>query len=455
MSFFLTPINRWRLRTAGYDLFWIILGHGVALLGAMTGVKVLTKYLPPQQYGEVMLGMTLASLIQQLLFSGPGGAILRFFSVAIEKGEFTDFFTAALKAISARTVIVCLFAVCLILSLLTLEYAQWVPLVVATFVFSAFSSYPIIFDSMQNAARQQGIVAWHQALNQWLRILFAVILISIIGAVSTAAMWGFALSSILVLVSQGMLFYFRIYRKAVTNRGSCNSVAKRWERQLADYSWPFTLWGLFYWLQIASDRWAIQMFMDTAQVGLYVVLYQLGYYPLNMLMSLFGKLVTPIVFTEAGDCANTERMVHAHTINIWLFGGYLCLTFAITAIAVIFHERIFRLLVAPEFGTISSLLPIMVLAGGLFGCGQAASIALTSEVQTKSLILPTIGSSLIGILCNILGAYLFGLRGVVWANTIFSSVYLTWILVTIRTCRIGSGLSFKYAFSHGTVKKSV
>src|SRR5438874_2297495 len=48
------------------------------------------------------------------------------------------------------------------------------------------------------------------------------------------------------------------------------------------YAWPFAAWGIFTWMQTASDRWALQG-RGTSEVGFYAALYQLGYYPMTLL----------------------------------------------------------------------------------------------------------------------------------------------------------------------------
>jgi hypothetical protein len=48
--------------------------------------------------------------------------------------------------------------------------------------------------------------------------------------------------------------------------------------------------GLFTWLQLASDRWALNAFTSVADVGGYAVLYRMGYAP--FLLSVGGLAAT-------------------------------------------------------------------------------------------------------------------------------------------------------------------
>jgi hypothetical protein len=69
----------------------------------------------------------------------------------------------------------------------------------------------------------------------------------------------------------------------------------------------------------------------------------------------------------------------------------------------------------------------VVLAGGLFAVGQMLSLKLMSEIRAKSLIQVKIGTAMVGVGTNLLGAWLFGLAGVVVALVVFSTLYLVWM----------------------------
>jgi O-antigen/teichoic acid export membrane protein len=252
-----------------------------------------------------------------------------------------------------------------------------------------------------------------------------------LGATSTVAMLGYGLATLLVLGSQWW-FFRRMMQPAGDSPATGDGSAQRWRKQMFTYAWPFAAWGVFTWAQTASDRWALQMFVSTRDVGLYTVLFQLGCYPISLLSGLMVQLVSPIFFQRAGDATDKSRIRRVYTINWRLTIITLILTGIATLFASALHGFIFRWLVAPEYRDISWLLPGMVLAGGLFATGQFASISLLSETETRILITPKIATAIIGILLNIIGAVWFGVSGVVGACVIASSVYMLWILYLVR-----------------------
>jgi O-antigen/teichoic acid export membrane protein len=254
-----------------------------------------------------------------------------------------------------------------------------------------------------------------------------------LGASSTVAMLGYALSMLIVLTLQ--LLFFRHSLLSVESADRTETITDhQWRTRILTYSWPFATWGIFTWVQLSSDRWALQVFASTQDVGLYAVLYQMGYYPTIILVGLTVQLVSPMLFQRAGDASDLSRMREVHIINRRLTVGALLLTAIAVLCAFALHRLIFDWLVAPDYRAVSWLMPGMVLASGLFACGQVAAISLLSDTETRILIAPKIATALVGILLNIVGAALWGIVGVVFAGVVTAVMYLVWIwFLTFRS----------------------
>jgi O-antigen/teichoic acid export membrane protein len=245
-------------------------------------------------------------------------------------------------------------------------------------------------------------------------------------------MFGYALASAIVLGSQVWFFRRQILSRSPAQSTIGSSDFQNWTKQMRNYAWPFATWGLFTWAQMASDRWALQIFTTTSDVGMYAVLYQLGYYPITFLSGIMMQLVSPILFYRAGDGTDSTRIKQIHHQIAFLTAFSIGLAFAGTIAALILHEWFFGLLVAPEYLEVSWLLPWMVLAGGIFASGQLAVLSLLSGTKTRNLVSPKMVTALLGIILNLVGAKWFGLRGVVGANVTFSMAYLIWIIYLVR-----------------------
>ena len=428
----LRQITSARFKRVGRELIWISLGQGLAILGALVGVRLLTNVLTPEVYGQLALAMTLALLVNQVLLGPLSGAALRFYAPAHEAGELSAYLAALRRLLANASGLVLLVASIVSVALLLAGQVSWLWLAIVTFGFALVSGINSNLDSLQNAARQRSIVAWHQALASWGRYLLATGLVLLVAATSTVAMAGYTLATLLVLLSQ-LWFFRRIDRHTAGTSILTIASPQRWESQIFTYAWPFATWGIFTWAQLASDRWALQMFATTQDVGLYAVLYQLGYYPIMILTGLMVQLVSPVLFRRAGDASDASRMQQVYTLNWRLTLGALLLTGVAVLLSFALNEPIFRWLVAPDYRAVSWLMPAMVLVGGLFATGQFAVISLLSGAETRGLIAPKTSTALLGIGLNMLGAARWGIAGVVCASAITATVYLTWTLWLVKT----------------------
>jgi len=286
-------------------------------------------------------------------------------------------------------------------------------------LFAILSGYNSLLNAIQNAARQRIIVALHRAAESWLKFIFAAGILLWLGASSTVALAGYSLAIVFVLISQ------RLYLQKVYHQNhDVKNASTDWQKKVWHYSWPFGIWGIFYWAQSASDRWALEFFASTQDVGLYAALFHLGYYPMSITTTMAMQFLSPIMFQRAGDANDVERLANADLLGKRLTISALIGSCAVFLIALFLHSQIFDIFVAAEFSTVSYLLPWMLLAGGIFAASQTIVLNLMSRMKTHMMIAANISTAIIGVIFNISGAYWYGVTGVVIANVAFSTSHL-------------------------------
>jgi O-antigen/teichoic acid export membrane protein len=310
-----------------------------------------------------------------------------------------------------------------------LGHGTWALMTAAALLVALVTGGTGIIDSLQTAARRRAVVALHQGAAQWLRPAIAAGLMIAIGANSAVALFGYVLAVLLVMASQ---FRYLPRVRVVSGEayaGSTQGLAAAYKSQLAQYSWPFSTWGLFTALQLTSDRWALSLLGDVHAVGVYVLSYQLGYQPFVLLSNAVTQLTAPLLFRKAGDGTDRARVNRALSFN-----RFLCvLTFGATVVVVLASYMLRRPIVAlfagPRYSGAANHIPWLALAAGLFACGQMASNALLIVCKTRSLIMPKVVTALFAVALNFVGARLAGVTGVVLANVAFSVLYCSWMLV--------------------------
>jgi O-antigen/teichoic acid export membrane protein len=411
-----------RVRRLAKEGSWIIIGQVTSVAGMLVLVRVLTEYLSPEEYGQLALGITLAGLVNQVVMGGVGAGIGRFYSIAAEKQDLGGYLHATRRLLTYATLAVVVIGLILILSLYGLGHSQWVGLAVAALLFAILSGYNSTLNGIQNGARQRSIVAFHGGLDAWFKTLLAVCLILWLGASSMAVVTGYACSSLLVTVSQ-LIFL----RRTIPPQQEPIQYQQPWLPQIWAYSVPFSIFGIFTWMQQASDRWALQTFATSSEVGQYAVLFQLGFTPIALITGMATSFLGPILYQRAGDATNQARSDNVHQLSWRITKLSLIITLLGFAITFTLHEQLFNILVATEYRSSSYLLPWVVLAGGIFASGQMLALKLMSEMKASAMTTAKIATALTGVLLNVLGAMHAGVHGVIGAVIVFSGMYFIWM----------------------------
>lgn len=420
-------LNTKRVRRLFKEGFWIVLGQLIIVTGSLVGVRLLTEILSPSSYGELALGMTIATLVNQTILGPLGGGITRFYAPAIENGDISQYFYATRKLVLCAIGLIVLIAIASAAGLTIAGETKWVPITGIALLFAAFSGCNAVLSGILSAARQRAFVALYQGGDTWLRSLISVGLILWMGATSTVAMVGYAIATIII-------FCFQIFcvKKIIIGRSTIASEEKKWNEEIWNFSWPIGIYGIFTWMQLSSDRWALQVFSTTHEVGNYAVLYQLGFYPISMIIGMALQFLVPILYQRAGDARDSERNKGVNRLSWYLTLTTLGLTILVFGLTLLFYEQIFRILVAKEYNTFSYLLPWMILAGGIFATGQSLASSLLAQMKTREMMIPTIKITALGVILNFMGAYWWGIIGLVGAGIIFSILYLLLIVMLVK-----------------------
>lgn len=127
-----------------------------------------------------------------------------------------------------------------------------------------------------------------------------------------------------------------------------------------------------------------------------------------MVTGLITTLIGPILFQQSGDTTDPSRNIGVHKRAWQIATIALIFTMLAALFAYLFHDWIFRLLVAAQYRPVSYLLTLMILAGGLFSVGQVLGLKLMSDMNTQALVWPKIITSLLGALLSFVGAYYSG-----------------------------------------------
>lgn len=88
-------LNLSRYRRLVKEGSWNTIGQIASVLGALVLVRVVTEHLDSTQYGQLAPALTLGTLICQVAFTGAMLGTMRYYAIAAEKGEASEYFIAA------------------------------------------------------------------------------------------------------------------------------------------------------------------------------------------------------------------------------------------------------------------------------------------------------------------------------------------------------------------------
>lgn len=410
------------------EVLWIGAGQAAAVMGTLAGVRLLTEVLPPEDYGRVAIGMTIVSLSQLCLMGPVGSVAQRFFSPSEEASQLGAFIHGIRRYTVRAGAVMAAVSALAVATTFVIGAANWAAIFGIAAVLALLVGSNAVLSGIQNAARQRKVVALHRALDQWLRYAVALGLVLLFEPSAWLVLVGFSVAVCVVLASQANSFV-RLIRprweaETPATTAKINEVLGRMFR----YGWPFAVWGVFGWGQSVSDKWALEAFGSTADVGLYAPLYQLGFVPVILVTNVSMQFIQPILFGRAGDGSDPVRVRAAFRLNYKMLGLAVALTVLGVGVWTVFHRPLFSLFVAEEYAHVSYLMPFMMLSGGLYVVGQVASASLLIELNTQRLVVPRVTTGVIGMIAHVVGAANWGLEGVVAGHLVYGLLFLLWML---------------------------
>lgn len=402
---------------------WVLVAQFGSVLIGLLLLRTLTKILPPNAYGNLALVMTFGNAITQVFLGGITAGMARYYPIAMKSRDTRCYVYSCKKLLFYLAILVSTVSLICCLILFYLDLEEIVVLSSLSLLAFLVSGLNTAFNALQNSARNRGVYALLMFLESLFKLL-AVLIFANLFKVSLGLILGlFVLSSSAVLVLQ----LFLLPRVVRASKKDTSETSAYWIRSIFLYSLPFSSWGLFSWIQQSSDKWAIKFFLSSSDVGLYSVLFQLGYSPMSLMAGLGVTFISPFLFKLAGDKSSTLGKKSASNLAIRSALFCLGLTLIMFVLAENFHSHIFRYLVSSEYEKSSHFLPWLILAGGVFSAGEIVAVQLMGELKTSKLISIKITTSVIGILLNVLFAFYGGLAGIVFAINIYSLVYFFWV----------------------------
>ena len=402
-------------------------GQLLAALGGLLGLKVMTENLSPQDFGQFALLLTVATLTSQVIFGGVNLAASRLVVSAAEVSDLISYQQALFRVAMRAMVLLMGVFIALLAASIFFGLAISIQAVFLSMVFSVASSANSVFTGVLISTGQQKSASKYQVLEVWIRVLVLdIVFRSTHGGLEGAiAVYAFAA----VVVS---LYQRKTYRQMIERGTAGARVAEDWAPQMQRIAALYMPGAFVVWVQQASDRWALELFQDSAAVGAYAVLYQLGFSSMVLIFGVGIRVIQPFVYSDATAAGWRSRSSNGqrYSRNLIFVG---CAIGSVSFLAAsLFHDQLFGILVGPQYNGFSYLLPWVVVAAIVFGLSEVLALALQGRLLVRRLAAVKVSVGFAGVLLSFFGAWVSGLQGVVAAFMVYNLLNLLALAVAYR-----------------------
>ncbi len=413
------------------EAFWVATGVVFSTIGTFAGVRLLTSVMTPAEYGRLALAVSMAlGLVYSVGFGG-GEGVIRFFPIAQQDGAAEWYWRSLRRCFLGVAVLSGVLAFFSVLILFSLGLgARPAFLWGVAILFGGALTLHNLGISLHTGARNRKIVSAHQCALEWGRFLIAFGLVYIWRDDASVVLLGFLIATILLVVSE-----WRWVQKCILADWSKEETPADRTTDFFGYFWPMAVAGLFFWLQMFVDRWALKAFCSLEEVGVYFALYQISYSPMIHFSRFMVGLLGPVLYGKSGDGTDREATRETLLINEKVSLLLLGLIAAGFGGALWLGRPICSLLVDRHYSGGFWAFPWILLSGGIYAIAQQLLLSVYSGTCTRVMI-PVRGlSAALSCLFYLAGAFFWGFPGVVFGGLAFSVSFFiitAWIHIVRR-----------------------
>lgn len=403
----------------GGEAFWVAVGIGLSTIGTFAGVRLLTSVMAPEEYGKLALAVSMALGMVYSLGIGGGESVIRFFPIARKDGAAEWYWNALRRSFIGVVLLTGLLTVLLSAVVWMLGFEGYrIFLWAATILFGGALTIHTLAFSLHTGARNRKVVGAHQCAYEWGRFLMAFGLVLLWRDHSGVVMFGFLIAVSAVIASE-----WRFVRSLILLGWSREPSAIDRSADFFSYFWPMVLAGLFFWIQMFADRWALKAFCSLEEVGVYFALYQISYSPMIHFSKFLAGFLGPVLYGKSGDGTDCEQNRQTLVINEKIALILLGLVAGGFVVALLIGRPICSVLVDSHYSSGFWAFPWILFSGGVYAVAQQLLMSVYSGVDTRVMIPVRALSAALSCGFYLAGAFFWGFPGVVFGGLVFSVIF--------------------------------
>lgn len=338
-------------KTKLHDVVWLAAGQGVAAVGALIGVRLLTHALPPETYGVVSLGLATLALMIATLSTPLTQAVMHMYPAYDQQGRLQEL-RVALGLASKRMLRWAAIPLLLLVVACMFVAREQLHLLLLLLVLLASDVRRSVQISVLNASRRHGRYALWAASDAWARPIAGAVAVMIVGQSAAAVFVAYLIASVSLTALFSSPLWGAASAAGATQTSSAEDITELGERMWR-YALPLIPVGLIAWSNSLSDRFIIGGMLGLDVVGVYAATYGLSSAPFIMLTTVLEQAFRPVYqnAVTAGRHADANRQLLR-----WLVVAIVATSVGVLAF-VAWREYAAAIFLGPQYRSAVDLMP--------------------------------------------------------------------------------------------------
>ena len=369
-----------------------------ALIGFIT-LPFLTKLFGPSIYGNYVLAITVVSILSLIVNTLWGTSIVRFHAFYKKKEELNSFYDTLIVGILLSVILISAVFL-IILQLLKSGMDPYlytllligIPLFISTALISTLEQFLV-------AKEKASLYSFSIVFRSLVGFIFGIILILIFESGINGLMVGYIFSYLIIIP----FIYYKIFNGIFIGK----SYSKDVKSKLIRYGLPLVISNLSAWILSTSDRYIINLFRGSFEVGIYSASYSISEYSLVLIWTLFKLSSYPAmvnIWENRGEL-ETQKYISKVTRYYLLVGVPAAVGLSVLAIPII------KILTSPEYYSGFIIIPFVAFGALLLGLQWWAQIGLLLHNKTGRLATIILVSGILNLVINFILVPQYGYIG--------------------------------------------
>jgi O-antigen/teichoic acid export membrane protein len=405
------------------DLARYIPSYIIPALVNLISIPIVTRLFAPVDYGNYVLVLGVVTIMTAFM-GWLSISIVRFHPTYEKENKLDIFYSTIIKQMFLSALIISLLfylSVVLCHNYLTSKVYFLMLVGLVSFVFmSIYSTLLTFFQAKRLANWYSGFIVWRTCA----ALLLGLLLIVLFKLNVEGLFYGTIISTALALPL--------VWKKAVSVSPK-KPISRPLTKEMAKFSFPLVVGNLAFWVLSLSDRYIIELFRDTSEVGIYSVGYAISERSILVIVSLFEMASSPVAM-KIWECEGAGK---AAIFNTKLTRFFLIFSLPAAVGLSVLAKPLLQLLTSKEYSIVYRILPIIVTGIFLKGATIGFGHSLGYQKKTKYMMFSLFVGGLINIILNFIfvpkyGYFaaavttLIGYIAIAVIDTYFSRKYFSW-----------------------------